>query len=450
MADRRREKGVSSLQEPLRASISARKSAFPHRRQVNEVRLHESEKKGFSWKSFFQTVINYYVKSKFYIFTAFSETVNVMTDFTILYNDPLVRGVEKTICDHDLLEESQSVLIGVSGGADSVALLYCLCALAPIHGWQLGVAHLNHGLRPEASDADERFVETLANQLNLSYYNRKIDLREKCKPKGINLEEGGRIARYEFYHEIAERAGFDKIGVGHQREDAAEQVLLNLLRGSGPKGLGGLAPVSGKVIRPLIETSRTEIERFLQEQKRSYCTDESNLDASYTRNRIRNRLMPELAGYNPRITDTLNRLAKVMREESEWIESLLQPVFEQALLRCEPENRFIELSAEVLCSLPAAAGRRILRRAIFEVKGDLRRIAYRHIEKVLSASATPEKTRQIHLPGKVRVLCTRDRVQLIREKKSLRSSALYGKKLETIGPDRRKSCPDGISTARDS
>ncbi len=366
------------------------------------------------------------------IFKAFSENVTAMTDFTILYNDPLVRGVEKTIRDRGMLRESQSVLVGVSGGADSVALLYSLCALAAIHGWQIGVAHLNHGLRAKASDRDARFVEALANQLNLSYYNRKIDLHARCRQEGMNLEEGGRSARYEFYHETADRVGFDKIAVGHHRQDAAEQVLLNLLRGSGPQGLGGLAPVAGRVIRPLIETSRAEIERFLQDQKFSYCTDESNLDQRYTRNRIRIRLMPELKGYNPRITDTLNRLAKVMREESEWIEDLLQPAFAQALLRHEPEHCVLELSAAVLLSLPVAARRRIIRRAIFEVKGDLRRIAWRHIEDVLSASATPGRSRQIHLPGQVRVLCSRDRVSFVREKKSLRSSALYGKKLETI------------------
>ncbi|MBS3756837.1 MAG: tRNA lysidine(34) synthetase TilS [Desulfobacterales bacterium] len=355
-----------------------------------------------------------------------------MTDFTILYSDPLVRGVEKAIRDRDMLRESQSVLVGVSGGADSVALLYSLCALSSIHDWQIGIAHLNHGLRAKASDRDARFVEGLANQLNLSYYNRKSDLHAKCQQEGMNLEEGGRKARYEFYHEIADRVSFDKIAVGHQREDAAEQVLLNLLRGSGPEGLGGLAPVAGRVIRPLIETPRAEIERFLQDQSLSYCTDESNLDQRYTRNRIRNRLMPELASYNPRITQTLNRLAKVMREESEWIEDLLQPAFERALLRHEPERCVLELSAAVLLSLPVAARRRIVRRAVFEVKGDLRRIACRHIEDVLSVSATPGRSRQIHLPGQVRVLCSRDRVRFAREKKSLRSSALYGKKLETI------------------
>ena len=169
-----------------------------------------------------------------------------MTDFTILYNDPLVRGVETIIRDRDMLRESQSVLVGVSGGADSVALLYSLYALGAIHGWQIGVAHLNHCLRAKASDRDARFVEALANQLNLSYYDRKIDLHARCRQEGMNLEEGGRIARYEFYHETADRAGFDKIAVGHQREDAAEQVLLNLFRGSGPQGLGGLAPVAGR------------------------------------------------------------------------------------------------------------------------------------------------------------------------------------------------------------
>ncbi|MBS3808908.1 MAG: tRNA lysidine(34) synthetase TilS [Desulfobacterales bacterium] len=336
--------------------------------------------------------------------------------------------MEETLCRHAMLREHDSVLVGVSGGADSVALLYGLASLAPIFGWRIGIAHLNHGLRKKSSDSDAMFVETLARRMNLSYYSRKINLYER----GGNLEEEGRKERYNFFAETADLEGFDKIAVGHQAEDCAEQVLLNLLRGSGPSGLGGISPVRGRIIRPLIETSRIEIERFLQAQQLSYCIDQSNRDNRFTRNRIRNSLIPELVHYNPSIIDNLNRLAEVMRDESEWIEDLLAPVLEEATIKNNSQAGEMILSVQPLMSLHTAARRRLIRKALLKVKGDLGRIGYHHIKNILNLASDQDAAGHLHLPGRVRVLRKGDTLRFAKETKPLRSLGDKGSKLQAV------------------
>ncbi len=359
--------------------------------------------------------------------------------------NPFIRRMEETLCRHAMLRDHDSVLAGVSGGADSVALLYGLASLAPIFGWRIGVAHLNHGLRKKSSDADAVFVENLARRLDLSYYFRKINIYEKSG----NLEEEGRKERYNFFNETADLEGFDKIAVGHQAQDCAEQVLLNLLRGSGPNGLGGIFPVRGRIIRPLIDTSRTEIERFLQDQQLSYCIDQSNRDNRFTRNRIRNSLIPELVNYNPRIVDTLNRLAEVMRDESEWIEDLLEPVFEEAAAKNNRHAGELVLSVQPFLSLHTAARRRLIRKALLKVKGDLRRIGYHHIEKILNLASDQDAAGQLHLPGRVRVLRKGDTLRFAKEKKSLRSLGDPGTKLQPVSFEYRlKKVEEGTESVR--
>lgn len=376
------------------------------------------------------------------------EQIN-QSDLAACRSHPFIKAVEQTVSEYAMLGKDNSVLVAVSGGADSVALLCALWILAPAYRWRIGAAHLNHGLRGAASETDAGFVEALANCLDVSYYYKKEKgLHALGLQKGVNLEEAGRNARYDFFRKIAQKAGFDKIAVGHHQQDAAEQVVLNLLRGSGPSGLGGISPMRGKVIRPLIEMPRAEIEQFLQDQKISYCIDQSNKDNSFTRNRVRNHLIPELQAFNPRIVGTLSRISKVMRDEDDWIENLVTPVYEQAVIRRDPKNCEVELSLEQFRSLHQAACRRIVRRAVCEVKGDTRRIEHNHIDAVVSM-ATKQATGagQIHLPGRVRVTRTRDQIGFRKEKKSLRYYARSGRNLKTIPFQYRL---EGIKTSPES
>lgn len=344
--------------------------------------------------------------------------------------DRLVKKVKKTIDHHGMLCTEESVLIGVSGGADSVALLFILFALAGDHGWKIGIAHIHHGLRGKQADADADFVAGLARKLDLPYYIAKPDVRGRGRKEKIGIEDAGRKERYAFFHETAQNCGYEKIAVGHQKNDSAEQILLNLLRGTGAEGLGGIAPVRGIVIRPLIRTRRREIESFLTEKNIAWCEDASNKDNRFTRNRVRNQLMPYLQTFNPQMTETLFRLGEVMREENTWAEALLAPVFEQAVL--SRASGKLVLCSKCIKDQHRAVKRRLVRKALEELKGEPGSISLKHVEQILSAvGQTDGRLRQMHLPARILVACEGNRVVFTREKKSLRSGPLSGRQYET-------------------
>ncbi|MCR5279480.1 MAG: tRNA lysidine(34) synthetase TilS [Lachnospiraceae bacterium] len=188
-----------------------------------------------------------------------------------------------------MLKKGDSIVIGVSGGADSVALLFVLLELRKDYDLRLEVVHVNHGLRPEAAKEAE-YVETLCKENEIHFFLREIDVNKLSLEMGRGTEETGRIMRYRIFDELCEKNG--KIAVAHNMNDLAETMLFNLWRGTGPKGLAGIAPVRGNIIRPLLCVERTEIEEFLSELKIKYCTDSSNLTDDYTRNRIRNNIIP--------------------------------------------------------------------------------------------------------------------------------------------------------------
>lgn len=342
---------------------------------------------------------------------------------TMTYN--IIKKVQKTIKQHKMLCAGQSVLIGVSGGADSVALLLVLESLAEDNKWKLAIAHVNHGLRGKQADADADFVSGLARKLDLPYYIAKPDVAGKSRKNKIGIEEAGRRERYAFFHKIARIHGYDKIAVGHHKDDSAEQILLNLIRGTGPEGLGGISPVKGIVIRPLTQILRTEIETFLKEKQICWQEDASNKDNGFTRNRVRNQLIPELKTFNPRITQTLCRLGEVMQEENIWARQLLEPVFKQAVLSKNPEK--IVLCVKTLADQPRAAKRRVLKKAIEEIRGGPGGIELKHVDQILSiVNPAGGPARQIHLPGRILAVSDGNQLVLTKEKSPLRSDHLCG------------------------
>lgn len=322
----------------------------------------------------------------------------------LLYKNPeqkILETVEQTIRRYHMLESGDSVLAGISGGADSVALLYILFTLASRLSLRLGIAHLNHCLRQQDSDNDAEFVLSLANQFNLPYYIEKQDVEKYRRENRLSPEEAAREVRYQFYEDVAEKQGFNKIATGHHGDDNAELVLMYLLRGSGPAGISGIPPVRDKkYIRPLIHLTRDEIITFLNAVNLTYVTDSTNQDIRYLRNRIRGQLIPMLkASYHPRITETLNRFSAIVRSEDEWSETIVAPIFENCISAAE--NGKIALSVPKLTGLHTAAQRRILRKAIARIKGDLRGITYTHTEALLNLLRNSAEG-SIDLPGDMR------------------------------------------------
>jgi len=239
----------------------------------------------------------------------------------LMKNDVFLKKFKQTIACYDLLERGDEILVAVSGGPDSVALLYALLEIKDEFGLQLFVAHLNHKLRGRESDQDQKFVKNLAHKLNLKFFSKSIDVKKEAKKKKLSLEEAARLMRYRYLENLADRNKTQKIAVGHQADDQAETFLMRLFRGAGGTGLSGIPPKRGKIIRPLIKIKREEIERFLKEKKLSYRTDSSNLLPNYFRNKIRLLLLPLIQKeFSPKIADILNRTCDIISLQQQYMD----------------------------------------------------------------------------------------------------------------------------------
>jgi len=283
--------------------------------------------------------------------------------------------VRSTIEKHRMLKSGDRVLVGVSGGPDSLALLSSLAALRDSFGLVLRAAYVDHGLRPAACRREAALVKRLGR-----LWGVPVDiLRGKVRRSGgESLEAAARAVRYQALVELAVRNRCRKIALGHTRDDQAETVLMWLLRGTGTTGLAGIPPVrdlerpaagrSIKIIRPLIESSRAEVEATLRDHRIRALQDRSNRSVKFLRNRIRHELLPLLERqYNPRMRDHLSRLAEILRTDLDWIESQGKAAFRQ--LARVGEGR-VRLDRIQLICLPAALRRTVLRLAIEKLQGN--------------------------------------------------------------------------------
>jgi tRNA(Ile)-lysidine synthase len=303
--------------------------------------------------------------------------------------------VIRTLERYRMVVPGDSVLVALSGGADSVALTGVLFELRHRLGLSLFLAHLNHGLRVEADD-DEAFCRSLSERLSLPFASEKVDVAASARRSRRSIEDEGRRIRYRFLESQAERFGANRIAVGHTLDDQAETFLLRLLRGSGGRGLSAIHPVKdGRIIRPLIEARRASIEAYLQEQGLPFREDSSNADPRFSRNRIRHEELPRLsAAYNPRLAESLARTASLLREEEAWMEAETEAAF-AAIASCRQDE--VELARQRLAELPLALQRRLVRAAIERVRG-LEGVSHQHVEDVVTL-ARGQSGRELHLPG---------------------------------------------------
>jgi len=322
----------------------------------------------------------------------------------------VLRVVEHTLRTHSMIQFGDAVLVGVSGGPDSVALVHILRTVALKYGLKLAMAHLNHGLRQNASDSDQTFVTALAEKFQMPLHVEKQDVRHYQKSRHLSVEEAARQVRYRFYHRSASKYGYDKIALGHHADDNAEQVLMAMLRGSGPLGLAGIPPVrSDHIIRPLINLRRRELLDYLAAHNLDYVEDSTNRDLRFLRNKIRSRLIPELqAKYNPKCVESLNRMAIILTAEEKWIDDHILPIFKEAVV-LDKAGR-LGLSLNRLKNEPIAAQRRLIRKALLQVKGNLRRITFAHTEAVLKLVQQGTAGDRLDLPGNMCARRDQDRL----------------------------------------
>lgn len=321
----------------------------------------------------------------------------------VSYSDAVCRVVEQTILRYRMIEKGDAVLAGVSGGPDSVALLYILMLLSSRWNLRIGVAHLNHCLRGAEADADADFVTQLTTHLNVPCYQERTDVRQEYQAAHkTGIEDIARQIRYKFLDRVRHQHGYHKVALGHQSNDNAESVLMFLLRGSGLSGLSGIPPVrSGYIVRPLIRVAREDIMAFLKRHNIPFRTDTSNRNTDFLRNRIRHETIPRIQTCNPKIIETLNRLSNIVRSENEWIQDITCSLYQKALTDVSDYRR--TFSIPILQSYPEAALRRIFRMAIEKIRGDLKRISFSHIEATIQMTMRPLCSGILTLPDGIRI-----------------------------------------------
>ncbi len=224
-----------------------------------------------------------------------------------------------TIKKYNLISTNDVIVVGVSGGPDSITLLTCLNKYKDKFQYKLVVAHVNHLIREDSTE-DEQFVENLCKKLEIPFEVKRADVVEIAKVEKRGEEEVGRKIRYDFFDEVAKKYDANKIAIAHNMNDNAETVLLNLIRGSGLSGLEGIQPQEyGKYIRPLIECSRAEIEKYCEENDLQPRIDSTNSEDIYKRNEIRHKVLPMLKEFNPNIIETLSRTSKIVKENNDFV-----------------------------------------------------------------------------------------------------------------------------------
>lgn len=239
--------------------------------------------------------------------------------------------VLKTIEKYNMLERGDKVIAAVSGGADSVCMLHILNNLKNDLKFSLCCAHINHGLRGEAADSDEAFVKALCVNMGIDFYSKKFDVARLAEENKITCEEAGRNVRYSFFEEIKTKYGYNKVATAHNKNDNAETVLMRIIRGTGIDGLAGIPYMRNDgVIRPILDISREQVEEYCAENNLEFCTDATNLENDFTRNKVRNMLIPFIEReFNAKISDSLIRLSDSAEEDSKFLKSYTKRLYQR-------------------------------------------------------------------------------------------------------------------------
>ena len=308
---------------------------------------------------------------------------------------PLPRRALRFIREHNLVRGNEPLLVGVSGGPDSVCLIHILASLSETLGIKLHIAHLNHMLRGAESDDDAEYVSALAHELGIPATIERREVKAYQKEYRLSLEEAAREVRYAFFSEVAHSLGADTVAVGHTTDDQIETILMHLVRGTGLAGLRGMQPLSAlrspggvelKIVRPLLEVTREETEAYCAARGLSPRSDSSNLVPNQLRNKIRSQLVPLLREYNPDIDKALLRMASAADSDLAYIEKEVSRVWGK-VAREQPDG--IAIDREGFLKLHPALRRHLVRSALQRLLGDLQDIESVHIESLLDALAKP-------------------------------------------------------------
>lgn len=308
--------------------------------------------------------------------------------------------VLSTIREYNLIQENDNIVVGVSGGPDSMALLYVLLEIEPLIKFNIYVAHVNHGVRGEDAKSDQLFVEEIAKNLNLPYYTKNVNMIEYGKEKGISSEEAGRELRYGFFREILDSVGGGKIAVAHNMNDQAETLIMRFLRGTGIDGLKGMDFKTKDIIRPILGIDRGEIESYIENNNIKTVLDKTNLEPIYSRNKVRLELIPYIEkNFNPNIINTLWRLSRIASMDSEFLEEYSEGRYNNIVKNQDKHS--IILDGGKLFEEDKSIQQRIIRIAILKINGSLQGITEIQISSVINLFMGSNTGKEIHLSNNI-------------------------------------------------
>jgi tRNA(Ile)-lysidine synthase len=278
----------------------------------------------------------------------------------------LLKQVAEFVSRKELLSNGDAVLVGLSGGPDSVALLHLLTRLRRSYSLKLYAVYVNHGLRQKQALNEEKFCAEVCRRWHVGFHVIRADIPAVARKRKVGFEEAARDFRYEQFEKLADELGCARIAVGHQADDQVETVLFRIIRGTGRSGLVGIPAMRGKIIRPLLEVRRVDILSYLNRRRISYCRDSSNADLEYRRNYLRHKLIPEIRKrLNPKVDRAIVDLAKLMAEEEEFLAGMARRVYRR-IVKSTPGGKLM-LDLQIYLGYPLWLRRRVLRSALAEL-----------------------------------------------------------------------------------
>ena len=323
-------------------------------------------------------------------------------------------SVLNTIKKYNLIEEGDRIVLGVSGGPDSISMIDVLNDLSKDMNFEIFCAHINHGLRENAK-LDEEFVKNYCDERNIECYILHEDVAKVAKESKRGIEETGRTVRYDFFEKIAEETNSNKICIAHNKNDKVETILMNIMRGSGMTGLIGIEPKNGKYIRPLIETERSEIEEYCKEKNLNPRHDESNDDNNYTRNKIRNVVIPYvITNFNPNFIETISRLSDIAKDDIDYMEIVTANAYNDLLITeiKDKNEKIIKLDLRKFNKLEKNIQKKVILYTIKQIFGSTQGIEKIHVEDMIKLCnnnignkyLTPNKKTKIVIKNKQIIL----------------------------------------------
>ena len=314
--------------------------------------------------------------------------------------------VLETIKKYNMIENGEKVVLAVSGGPDSICMLDILNDIKNDEtidiNLEIVVAHVNHMIRKEAEE-DEKYVKKYCEEKQIEFYSKSIDVQKMANNNKIGLEEAGRKARYDFFDEILEKTNAQKIAIAHNKNDKVETVLMHILRGSGINGLKGIEPKRGKYIRPLIECERNEIEEYCDNKKLQSRIDKTNFENKYTRNKVRNLLIPYIQKeFNPNLIKTIDRLSNLVAEEENYMDKQVEKAYKEMLI--SEKEKEIQLDLKIFNIQEKVIKSRIILYTITRLFGNSKGLEKIHIEDIIKLCSNNIGNKYLTPNKKIKIL----------------------------------------------